>query len=70
MNLGCILSIVTQDMTAKIGIIKAKYKLWITFYFLVYGLGSKNLNIGVKVSIMSAEFFAAHALIFIMKPFI
>ena len=56
MNLCCILSIVTQDMAAKNGLIKVKYKLWITFYFLVHVLGSKNLNIEVKVSLMSAEF--------------
>ena len=56
MDLCCILSIVTQDMAAKNGLIKVKYKLWIAFYFLVDLSGSKNLNIEVKVSLMSAEF--------------
>ena len=56
MSLCCILSIVTHDMTAKNGLIKVKYKLWITFYFLVDLLGSRNLNIEVKVSLSSAEF--------------
>ena len=56
MNLCYIPSIVSQDMAAKNGFIKVKYKLWITCYFLVHVLGSKSLNIAVRVSLMSAEF--------------
>ena len=43
-------------MAAKNGLTKVKYKLWITLNFLVHVLGSKNLNIEVKISLMSAEF--------------